>query len=101
MLPRYCWFDLKFGAGSAASGTKTDENGPGRWISLAKVVAGLTLRIGSSHFLAWGVVGLAKFMKVSELVIGLTIVAAGTSLPERASAIASARRGHQRSRRPS
>ena len=48
---------------------------------------------GSSHFLVWGSVDFAKFLGVSDLVIGLTIVAAGTSLLELASAIASARRG--------
>ena len=41
----------------------------------------------------WGAVDFAKFIGVSDLVIGLTIVAAGTSLPELASAVASARRG--------
>jgi cation:H+ antiporter len=39
-----------------------------------------------------GSVNIAKFFGVSDLVVGLTIVAAGTSLPELASAIASARR---------
>jgi len=49
--------------------------------------------IGSSHVLVWGAVDLARVMGVSELMIGLTIIAAGTSLPELASAVASARRG--------
>ena len=58
-----------------------------------KLVVGLGVLIGSSHFLVWGAVDFAKFCGVSDLVIGLTIVAAGTSLPELASAVASARRG--------
>ena len=60
---------------------------------MLKLVVGLGVLIGSSHFLVWGAVDFAKFCGVSDLVIGLTIVAAGTSLPELASAVASARRG--------
>jgi cation:H+ antiporter len=53
----------------------------------------LALLVGSSHILVWGAVDLARQFHVSELLIGLTIVAAGTSLPELASAIAAARKG--------
>jgi cation:H+ antiporter len=44
----------------------------------------------SSHFLVEGAVGIAKTLDVSDTVIGLTIVAFGTSLPELATAITSA-----------
>lgn len=44
----------------------------------------------SSHFLVEGAVGIAKSLDVSDTVIGLTIVAFGTSLPELATAITSA-----------
>lgn len=54
---------------------------------------GLILLVGSSHFLVWGAVDIARALGISELMVGLTIVAAGTSLPELASAIASARKG--------
>jgi cation:H+ antiporter len=54
---------------------------------------GLILLVGSSHFLVWGAVDIARAVGISELMVGLTIVAAGTSLPELASAIASARKG--------
>ena len=63
------------------------------WLSLVLMLGGLGLLIGSSHLLVWGAVDFVKFCGVSDLVIGLTIVAAGTSLPELASAVASARRG--------
>ena len=62
-------------------------------VAVAKLLVGLGVLVGSSHVLVWGAVDFAKFVGVSDLVIGLTIVAAGTSLPELASAIASARRG--------
>ena len=61
------------------------------WLSFA---IGLALLIGSSRLLVYGAVVAAKELGVSELVIGLTIVAVGTSLPELAATVASAMRGH-------
>ena len=57
------------------------------------LLGGLVLLAGSSHILVWGAVDLALAMGVSELLVGLTILAVGTSLPELASAVVSARRG--------
>ena len=51
---------------------------------------GLLLLIGSSRLLVWGAVEIAQQLGVSQLVIGLTIVAVGTSLPELAATVASA-----------
>ena len=95
ILPLYCWYDQKTKKEGdlSAPPEKDDEPAPRVWVSLFKLVVGLGVLIGSSHFLAWGAVDFAKFCGVSDLVIGLTIVAAGTSLPELASAVASARRG--------
>lgn len=63
----------------------------GRAFSWALV--GLTFLIISSRILVWGAVRVAAGFGVSELVIGLTIVAVGTSLPELASTISAARKG--------
>ncbi len=57
------------------------------------VAAGLLLLIVSSRLLVWGAVSIAQALGVSDLVIGLTIVAVGTSLPELASCIAAAKKG--------
>ena len=57
------------------------------------LVVGLVLLIISSRVLVWGAVDLATRFGVSDLVIGLTIVAIGTSLPELASSIIAARKG--------
>jgi len=61
--------------------------------SLLWLLAGLALLIVSSRLLVWGAVNIAQALGVSDLLIGLTIVAIGTSLPELASSIAAARRG--------
>ncbi|MEM8563524.1 MAG: calcium/sodium antiporter [Pseudomonadota bacterium] len=58
-----------------------------------RLVIGLALLIGSSQLLIWGAVSIAQTFGVSDLIIGLTVVAIGTSLPELASTVAAARRG--------
>ena len=57
------------------------------------LVAGLLLLVGSSKLLVWGASGMATTLGVSELIIGLTVVALGTSLPELAASIASLKKG--------
>lgn len=61
--------------------------------ALIWLVVGLVLLIASSRILVWGAVDLATMFGISDLVIGLTIVAVGTSLPELASSIIAARKG--------
>lgn len=56
--------------------------------ALTWVIVGLLLLFVSSRLLVWGAVEIAVAFGVSDLVIGLTIVAIGTSLPELAAAIA-------------
>ncbi|MFA7522574.1 MAG: calcium/sodium antiporter [Halothiobacillaceae bacterium] len=56
------------------------------------IVIGLLLLVISSRLLVWGAVDIAQFFGVSDLVIGLTVVAIGTSLPELASSIAAVRK---------
>lgn len=57
------------------------------------LVIGLLVLILSSRILVWGAVGIAHGLGVSDLLIGLTIVAVGTSLPELAASIIAARKG--------
>lgn len=95
IMPVYCWFDQ---CGDCNCRVEESEHAPRpslREIGAVslKIVLGLSVLIASSHFLVWGSVDLARAMGVSELMIGLTIVAVGTSLPELASAIASVRKG--------
>ncbi len=55
---------------------------------------GLAILIISSRILVWGAQDIARSFGVSELIIGLTIIAVGTSLPELAASAASALKGH-------
>lgn len=60
--------------------------------ALKWLIIGIILLIASSRILVWGAVEVAEYFQVSDLIIGLTIVAIGTSLPELASTIAAARK---------
>lgn len=69
------------------------ENEMSLKVGIFWLVLGLVLLIGSSRLLVWGAVGVAHEFGVSDLIIGLTIVALGTSLPELAASVIAARKG--------
>ncbi|WP_373091165.1 calcium/sodium antiporter [Zhongshania sp.] len=60
--------------------------------ALGWLLLGLVLLIGSARLLVWSAVDIAHFFGLSDLIIGLTVVAIGTSLPELAASIAAARK---------
>jgi cation:H+ antiporter len=73
----------------------TESNRVPMWRNVAEIVGGLVLLgVGSSLFVD-GAVDIARQLGFSELVIGLTVVAAGTSLPEIATSIMAAFRGER------
>jgi cation:H+ antiporter len=92
VMPLYCLYDQKTSAPPPSGAEASSVPAPPLASAFAKVAVGLAVLVGSSHFLVWGAVDFAKFLGVSDLVVGLTVVAVGTSLPELASALASARR---------
>ncbi|HBU98042.1 MAG TPA: conjugal transfer protein TraR, partial [Thalassospira lucentensis] len=51
-------------------------------IPYLQIIAGLVLLTAGGEFIVRGAVGLALLMGVSKVIVGLTIVAAGTSAPE-------------------
>lgn len=57
------------------------------------LLVGLLVLIASSRVLVWGAVEVAHFFNVSDTIIGLTIIAIGTSLPELASSLIAVRKG--------
>ena len=65
------------------------------WVQLALIVAGLALLVLGSRWLVVAAVEFATALGVSPLVIGLTIVSAGTSLPEVATSVVAAARGER------
>lgn len=64
----------------------------GKGEALKWLLVGVIILIASSRILVWGAVEVATYFAVSDLIIGLTIVAIGTSLPELAATIAAARK---------
>ncbi len=67
--------------------------GTGSGRAIAWIAVGLAAVLGGSNALVWGAANSARSLGISELVIGLTVVAIGTSLPELAVSVASARKG--------
>lgn len=95
LLPLYCWFDQNAKSKMKGEGGKAKGQVKGKGLMKASLMllVGLAGLVGSSHILVWGAVDMARALGVSELLIGLTIIAVGTSLPELASAVVSARKG--------
>lgn len=63
------------------------------WVSVVMIVIGILVLTGGSILLVESASGLARAAGLSELVIGLTVVAAGTSAPELVTSIVAAVRG--------
>lgn len=69
---------------------------PGKkWIDVLFIIAGLVMLILGSKLLVTGAMNIAKAMQVSELIIGLTVVAIGTSAPEIATTVMAALKGER------
>lgn len=65
------------------------------WKDIPRFVAGIVLIVASGHFLVDSAVEIARIWGISEWVIGVTIVAAGTSAPEMATSLIGVLRGHE------
>lgn len=71
------------------------RSGPRQWgLSLAMAVGGIAITIVGAHFLVDGSIAMAKSLGVSDTIIGLTIVAVGTSMPELVTSVMAALRKH-------
>lgn len=68
--------------------TKSGTLQPKRRKIFVQLIGGLLLLLVGSRLVVWGGVGLGRALGLSELIIGLTVVAVGTSLPELATSIA-------------
>jgi len=65
------------------------------WKNIILIVVGLVMLVVGSQWLVDGAVEIAKYFGLSELVIGLTIVAVGTSLPELATSVMASLKGER------
>lgn len=80
-------------ARSGSDGTATAAADPFHPPDALRLLVGLALVVGGGHLLVVSAVDIARVAGVSEWVIGLTIVAAGTSVPEFVTSLAAARAG--------
>lgn len=78
---------------SGVDDINTTESSKTTTVSALWTIGSIIVLMAASRILVIGAVSIAEFFQVSELVIGLTIVAIGTSLPELAAAVAAARKG--------
>jgi cation:H+ antiporter len=100
-LAAYLWMVYSAEKKSAAAKAKADLPGPlerrdvqPTWVSAAFILGGLVLLVAGADFLVTGAVNIARNFGVPESVIGLTIVAVGTSLPELATSVTAALKRH-------
>ncbi|MBX2847717.1 MAG: calcium/sodium antiporter [Acidiferrobacterales bacterium] len=76
--------------------SSTDQKSKSTLTAFGLTVLSIVILVIASRLLVHGAVAIATILNISELIIGLTIVAIGTSLPELAAAVAAARKGaHQ------
>ena len=72
---------------------RTDQKPLPMWLALLFVVIGVALLIGGAKLFVNSSIQVAKIFQVSDAVIGLTLVAVGTSLPELATSLVAAFKG--------
>jgi cation:H+ antiporter len=100
-LVAFLAYMLRSAKKEVAVSSEPDVTGPrlkgprGRIVDIGLIVVGLALLAVGSHWLVDGASQLARAFGVSELVIGLTVVAAGTGLPEVATSVVAALRGQR------
>ncbi len=80
---------------AAEFGGPADPSPTRVWANSGLVIFGLLLLVFGSHWFTGAAVAIARTLGVSELVIGLTVVACGTSLPEIATSVTAAWRGER------
>lgn len=90
----YCILAIRMGKASGDAG-EAIEGSERTGVNIGLIVGGLVLLVLGSQWLVSAAVAIATAMGVSELVIGLTIVAAGTSMPEVATSVTAAIRGQR------
>ena len=91
----YFWYSVAEGRRTAVDEPAAAGEGGGIAPQVLWIALGLALLVLGARWLVEGAVSMARLMGVSELVVGLTIVAAGTSLPEVATSVVASLRGER------
>jgi len=76
-------------------GPEEIPGGKFRWYDIPKLIFGAAILIISAHYFVEAASGFARLLGISEWIIGITIVAAGTSAPELATSIVAVYKGNQ------
>ncbi len=96
LLIRHSRKAVRYGAGESRAERQESDGSSGGWMrNVARVVVGLGLLVLGSKWLVDSAVTIATAMGVSDLVIGLTVIAAGTSLPEVVTSVIASFRGER------
>lgn len=82
ILIAYTYFLIKKSRKEGADQEEEEEYDDRMWLNILYIVGGSVALFGGSYFFVEGAKDIATYFGVSELVIGLTVVALGTSLPE-------------------
>ncbi len=93
VLAGYLLYALRCERQGAGETEPLPEGVAGRGTALVLLLAGLALTLVAARYLVMGAVGVAQDLGMSDTVIGLTIVAVGTSMPELVTSVIAARKG--------
>jgi cation:H+ antiporter len=92
----YTWWLIRMSRRETRDSDEENTEPPGKlWQNLLWIIMGLGMLILGSRFLVNSAVEIAKALNISETIIGLTIIAAGTSLPEVATSVMASIRGQR------
>lgn len=89
----YLWMMFRSGSKSSEETSEEETKTYSTWMSLLMIVAGLACLIGGGKLFVNSATYIAQALNLSEKFIAITIMAAGTSLPELATCIVAARKG--------
>jgi cation:H+ antiporter len=89
----YLWMMFRSGSNDTEEASEEQNKTYSTWMSLLMIVAGLVSLVGGGRFFVNSATYIAQALNLSEKFIAITIMAAGTSLPELATCIVAARKG--------
>lgn len=89
----YLWMMFRSGSNSVEETSEESTKTYSNRVSVLMIIVGLACLIGGGKFFVNSATAIAKYLNLSEKLIAITIMAAGTSLPELATCVVAARKG--------